>query len=263
MIHAEARVGFVGGGRIVRIMLGGWSRAHALPSRIIVSDTSTTTLDDLKRRFPSIEVAPGDNHAPARQDVVFVALHPPAMAAGLGEIKTVVASDAIVVSLAPKVTLGQMSALLGGRGQLARVIPNAPSITGAGYNPLAFAASVPAEARRPLMELLAPLGACPEVEESTLEAYAILTAMGPTYLWFQFAELLSLSRSFGLAETDARAGLQSMVNGTIRTLMDPQFASEAEVEDLIPVKPLASDEEAFRTAYRTRLTALHAKLTGS
>ncbi len=49
------------------------------------------------------------------------------------------ASDAVVVSLAPVLTLARLSEMLGGFGRLVRVLPNAPSLVGAGFNPVAFA----------------------------------------------------------------------------------------------------------------------------
>jgi pyrroline-5-carboxylate reductase len=253
-------VGFIGGGRVARIMLGGWARTGHVPERVVVSDPSAEVLADLARRYPSIETACGDNRAPSRQEIVFLALHPPAIGAVLAEIAPVVDARALIVSLAPKLTLDDIGSLLGQIPNLARVIPNAPSIVNAGYNPVAFAPKCGREARHELLALLRPLGECPEVPEAHLEAYAILTAMGPTYLWFQLGELLALSASFGLELPAARAGLAAMVGGAISTMMDPAFTELDEVVDLIPVKPLAEDEGLIRAAYRTRLTALHARL---
>ena len=43
--------------------------------------------------------------------------------------------------------------------------------------------------------------------EDKLEAYAILTAMGPTYFWFQWQELLQIGLSFGLDALEIETGL--------------------------------------------------------
>ena len=32
-------VGFIGGGRITRVFLGGWTKAHTVPATVVVSDT--------------------------------------------------------------------------------------------------------------------------------------------------------------------------------------------------------------------------------
>jgi len=257
---SDKTIGFIGGGRVVRIMLGGLARARQMPRRVVVSDVNGQALDDLKRRFPGIVTAPHDNQAPAREDVVFLALHPPALAGVLPEIQPILRATSVVVSLAPKVTCEKLAGGLGGFGNVARVIPNAPSIVNAGYNPLAFAPSLTPDAKASLVNLLGALGTCPEVPEEHLEAYAILTAMGPTYLWFQLGELQELGKSFGLDDGAVREGLTEMVIGTVRTMMEAGLRDVNDVIDLIPVRPLAEDEAAIRDVYRSRLTALHTKL---
>jgi pyrroline-5-carboxylate reductase len=51
--------GFIGGGRITRIFLSGWNRAKAMPSKVVVSDTDSRVLSNLKDTFTAIEAAPG------------------------------------------------------------------------------------------------------------------------------------------------------------------------------------------------------------
>jgi pyrroline-5-carboxylate reductase len=252
-------IGFIGGGRVARILLSGWKKANALPLNIVISDPNAETLAKLKTDFPVIATVAGDNRPGAAQSVVFLAVHPPAMMVTLAELRGSVSPDAVVVSLAPKFTLGRLAEGLGGHEKLARMIPNAPSILGSGYNPMTFAAGLPVEARQQLTTLLAPLGECPEVAESKLEAYALLTGMGPTYLWFQLETLRELGRSFGLTDADLTPALKSMVCGATRTLLESGL-TPAQVMDLIPVKPLAEDESVIKAAYQNRLPALFAKI---
>jgi pyrroline-5-carboxylate reductase len=162
--------------------------------------------------------------------------------------------DAIVVSLAPKVTIARISGLLGGFDRIARVIPNAPSVVGSGFNPVSFGPGLGEPERDALLDLLAPLGASPVVEEATLEPYAITAAMGPTYLWFQLYELRDLARSFGLSEDAAATAVEQMTLGALDTMN--ATLTPAEVMDLVPVRPLAEFEPAVLEQYRTRLGAV-------
>jgi pyrroline-5-carboxylate reductase len=177
----------------------------------------------------------------------------------LGEIGPMLDRDSIVVSLAPKLRIDQLSNGLGGFARIVRMIPNAPSIVNKGFNPVAFASAFDEDERKSLRKTFETLGDCPEVDEGTLEAYAILSAMGPTYLWFQLQELRELGESFGLTPKQASRVLSKMVKGTAKTLFDSGLPP-AEVMNLVPVKPLAEDEEAIRSAYRTKLTGLYTKL---
>jgi pyrroline-5-carboxylate reductase len=72
---------------------------------------------------------------------------------------------------------------------------------------------------------------------------------------------MDLGQSFGLREEDLRESMGKMLEGAIHTM----FASglkPGEVMDLVPVKPLAEDEEAIRDMYTNRLTAWFNKLKG-
>jgi pyrroline-5-carboxylate reductase len=251
-------VGFVGGGRIVRIFLEGWKRAAKLPAKIVVSDCNADTLAKLKARFPGVETATSSATA-AGQDIVFLAVHPPVMAEVCAGIKGHLNADAIVVSLAPKFTVAKLTGLLGGFGRIARIIPNAPSIIGQGYNPAAFGPALSPADRAEVKALLEALGDCPEVAEEKLEAYAILSGMGPTYLWFQLQALREVATGFGLSEAEITPALKRMVCGGTRTLLESGL-TPAEVMDLIPVKPLAEMEAQVAELYRTRLPAIYQKI---
>lgn len=252
-------IGFVGGGRVTRIFLAGWKRAGALPAKIVVSDCNAETLAKLKAQFPTIETAPGNNAAAASQEIVFLAVHPPVMAEVAAGIKGSLKPGALVVSLAPKFTIAKLTELLGGFTRLARVIPNAPSVVNFGFNPVAFGTALNLAEKAEITGLLAPLGECPEVVESKLESYALLTGMGPTYLWFQLQALREVAAGFGLSDAEIAPALKRMVCGATRTLLESGL-SPAEVMDLIPVKPLAEMESQITEMYQTRLPALYQKI---
>jgi pyrroline-5-carboxylate reductase len=97
------------------------------------------------------------------------------------------------------------------------------------------------------------------VAEEKLEAYALLTGMGPTYLWFQLQALREVAAGFGLSEADILPALKRMVCGATRTLLESGL-TPTEVMDLIPVKPLAEMEPQVTEMYRTRLPGLYQRI---
>ena len=250
--------GFIGAGRVARILLQGWERTSALPEAVVVFDASTDRASHLASLAPQVKA--GSLAEAAAADLVIVGLHPPVLAEVLSSVKAHLKPEAVLLSLAPKVKFSGLSALLGGFARLARQNPNAPSIIGRGYNPISFAAGLPEAERQALLTLMAPLGDCPVVKEETIEAYALISAMGPTYLWFQLQELERLAMEFGLTEAAAREAITAMVNGAAATLFASGLAAD-DVMDLVPVKPLAAEEAVFLAAYRDRLIPLFQKLT--
>ena len=258
MRHMKS-AGFIGGGRVTRILLGGYSRHGDLPDRVFVSDSDESVLQKLQDRFPTVYICGCDNAKAAGADIIFVGLHPQSIPQVLGDIKGSFNRDALIVSLAPKVTISAMSDMLGGFKRIARMIPNAPSIVNAGFNPISFSPELSADERCSLIALFEPLGECPEVPEEHLEAYAIISGMGPTYLWFQLQALREVAAGFGLTDAEIAPAMKRMVCGGTRTLLESGLAP-AEVMDLIPVKPLAEMEPQVSEMYRTRLPALYQKI---
>jgi pyrroline-5-carboxylate reductase len=252
-------IGFIGGGRVTKILLHGWNRAGRLPGNIIVTDSNANVLAGLKKDFQQIETVLNNAKVPAASSIVFIGLHPPVIAEVLQEIISIVQPTTIVISLAPKISIAQISESLGGLQNIARVIPNAPSIVHAGYNPVAFSGTMSDAERKIVLELFSALGDCPEVSEELLEAYALTTAMGPTYFWFQLYELQELAKSFGISPAALKDAIPKMLQGALKTMYESGL-TPVEVMDLIPVKPLGDEEAAIKGFYQNRLGLLYKKL---
>lgn len=255
-MKAFKTIGCIGGGRVTRFLLEGWKRAGDLPGAVHVADPNGEVLAALTRDFP--EVAAASAPAAAGCDLVVLAVHPPVMKDVLAVVQPHLGAGAAVLSLAPKFTSAAIAAALGA-GRVARMIPNAPSAIGRGFNPVAFAAAVDAETKAALAGLFAPWGEAPEVPEKDLEAYAVLSAMGPTYLWFQWQALRELGADFGLDAAAADRAILQMSRGAAECLL-ASGRDPAKVMDMIPVKPLKDDEAAIASAYRAKLTGLHGKI---
>jgi len=249
------KIAFIGGGRIVRIFLEGLKRVGRLPENITVYDKDEKALKRLEK-FP---VRTGtDNRKAAKADIIFLAVHPHIIGSVLQEIKESLSDDSIIVSLAPKVTIEQIQNQTRSR-KIVRIIPNAPSIINKGYNPITFSKNITRREKEKLLEILEPLGEFPEVDEDKLEAYAIITAMGPTYFWFQFIELEKLARSFGMDMEEAENAIEKMVKGAVDVLYHSQLKRE-EILDLIPVKPLGESEARIKSIYQDKLKVIFKQL---
>lgn len=254
-------LGFIGGGRITRIILGGLKKADKLPDEIVISDVNSDLLEGLKESFPNVQIKVNGNESVSEKDVVFIAVHPLVIKELTDEITSTLKKETIIVSLAPKVSIAKLSEGLGGHSKIVRMIPNAPSIIGEGYNPVAFSKSMNDSDKAIIIDMLSCLGDCPIVPEEDLEAYAIISAMGPTYLWFQLYELQEIGKSFGLTEAAAKEAVVRMAMGAVKTMSENGFGPDS-VLDLVPVKPMGNEEGNIKNAYRNNLEGLFKKLKG-
>ena len=250
-------LGFIGGGRITKILLQAFENKKAIFESISVFDTNPDTLQALKLKFPFIQVLLSESEA-ARKDIVFLALHPPVIMETLEKIKSDVTSQTIFISLAPKITIAKIASILLIH-QIVRLIPNATSVINHGYNPVSFASGMSEIQKSYILEMLNLLGHTFETSEEKLEGYALISAMLPTYFWFQWNELEALGTQMGLTETESRESVFETMSAALNTMYHSGM-SPAEVMDLIPVKPIGENEAQIKTIYQEKLMGLFGKI---
>jgi pyrroline-5-carboxylate reductase len=107
--------------------------------------------------------------------------------------------------------------------------------------------------------LLKLLGETKTVDEKKIEAYAVVSAMGPTYFWFQIQRLKELAMEFAMDEKEAEDTIELMLLGATRTLFHSGETSEA-VMDLVPTKPMGEYEAETAARYNEKLRAIYAKI---
>jgi len=252
-------LGFIGGGRVTKIILQAFQNNGITFDKVMVTDTNQAVLDSLKLHFPKIEVGTNYLQEVVQNEIVFIALHPPVLMETMATIKDWVSKETVLVSLAPKLTIEKMAGALGGFANIARMNPSAAAFVNKGINPIVFSHGMPIDAKNKVLELMRSLGSTPVVEESKIEAYAVITAMGHTYFFYQLQKLKELAVSFGMNEIEAQTAISEMMLGTTETLFHSGL-SYVEVVDLVPVKPMAEVEETIKGYYDQYLTGIYNKI---
>lgn len=254
----EKKIGFIGGGRVARIILKGFKNRGIKFQNVYVLEKDKNVLEKLKN-FYDDPINEENYENLSHCFIIFLAVHPPSLKECLEKLKIYLTKDQIVVSLAPKIKTEKVQELLDGHRNVLRMIPNAPSIIGNGFNPLCFSKDFESEKKDKILEILGFLGKTFEVKEEKLEAYALISGMGPTYFWFQLRHLKELGKIFGLDEEEAKEAICYMLEGSIKTLFYSKIEEE-EVMDLIPLKPLGEFEEKIKEFYSDKLKGIYEKI---
>jgi len=256
----ELTIGFIGGGRITRIILAVWKKHGVSFNRIVFFDPEMKTAKKLESDFPGLTAAESSRTVCRQVDIIIFAIHPPLFGEVLTEIKDSLNDQKLLISLAPKVNFQKIFDLIGFTISAARVIPNAPSFIGEGYNVYALSSEVGDIQNEILAGLFEPLGKWKLVDENKLEAYATITGMGPTYLWFLFQEIFAQAIKCGMSQDEAKDAVNAMIKGASDTLFTSNLEFE-EVLDLIPAYPFKPQEENIINAYHTGISGLFKKLS--
>lgn len=251
-------LGFIGGGRITGIFLQAFVNKKAIFDSISVYDNNPEVLQALKQKFPFIQTLNYASEA-AKKDIIFLALHPPVIMETLEKISAAVNQQTIFISLAPKITIEKIGSVFKNVEQIVRLIPNATSVINHGYNPVSFASGMSEIQKWYILEMLNLLGHTFETAEEKLEAYALLSAMLPTYFWFQWNELESIGTQMGLSQAECSESIYETMNAALNTMYRSGM-KPSEVMDLIPVKPIGENEDQIKGIYQEKLMGLWEKI---
>lgn len=250
-------LGFIGGGRITKIILQAFKHKSLDFKTVVVFEPDKKTSELLKKQFPEIQIA--DSLATtAVQEIVFLAVHPPVIMETLEKISTAISENTILISLAPKISLDKMASVIPSK-KLVRMIPNATSYMGKGYNPVSFYKSILPEEKVFLFDLLKALGKTFEVDEIKLEGYAIISAMLPTYFWFQWKKMEDIAMQTGFTEAESKKIIRATLSRSLKLYYKSELSPE-EVIDLIPVKPIKEYENEIENIFQTNLMGLYNKI---
>jgi len=246
---ATAGAGIMGGLLVERLIEAGGVK----PGNVIACDPDEGRLNELAARL-GIETHT-DNTAAPGADVILLAVPPPAVVPVLEEIAEELEDRPLIVSVAPSISIERMQQVAGG-AQVARVMPNTPSLVGAGMNAYCVAEDATAEAVALLREMLDVWGESIEVPENCMNAACALLAVGPTYLFPVIDTLMAETEDAGMPTEMARRAAAGLFAG-VGDLVEQTEATPEELKQMISMQPL--DDEAAATVFRE---AYHKALAG-
>ncbi|MFL6173973.1 MAG: pyrroline-5-carboxylate reductase dimerization domain-containing protein [Marmoricola sp.] len=216
--------GVLGVGSIARAIVTGLCDGVAEPPEVVLSPRGAATSAELAERFPTVEVAPGNQAVLDTADVVVVCLRS-ADAGLLGEL--VWRADHVVISAVAGLGMARLTDLVAPAARVCRSVPMPPVADRAGltsvHPPLA-------EAR----ELFDRLGTTMEVED--VSAYESLSATSATLAGF--FEYLSTQSDWleqrGIPAEDARRYVAATYAGALGSLHGGHTFTELAAEYATP-----------------------------
>ncbi len=253
--------GAIGGAVIDRLVKGTGCRP---------GDITAVECDDKKRermaRDFGVKIT-ADPAEAAGSDLIVIAVPPPVVADILAALHDRLGPGPVIVSFAAALPLDFLETLLPSGTAAVRVNPNAPSLVGAGYNPVAYGTQVSGEARALADAFLAVLGSSVQVSDAQMNLYTALTAVGPTYFLPVFDAMVAAGLNGGLSREFAIAAAVETARGTA-SMVSTRAESPEDLRLYTGLRPL--DHGVARDAVKAaiddafaRMGAVQEKITGA
>lgn len=150
--------------------------------------------------------------------VVVAAVKPAMILDLLSEIASVLAADAIVVSVAAGVTTASMEAVLPDTVAVLRAMPNTPSRVGLGVTGIA-PGSRARDADTALVEaVFGTVGDTITLPEERIDALSAISGSGPAYVFLLMERFTGAAQRLGFTEAEARLMVESTFRGASELL---------------------------------------------
>jgi pyrroline-5-carboxylate reductase len=199
-MNQQSKVAVVGAGIMGEALIAALISSGVNPELITISEKRADRSAELIAKY-SIKQAPLAINVAAA--ALLLVVKPQDMAGVLEEIKGSINPSAVVITFAAGKSISFISNGLGTGNPVVRVMPNTPTMVGAGMAAASMGAGVTDAHKKFVLGFLAATGKVIEVTEDLQDAVTATSGSGPAY-FFAFVEaMVAGAKELGLSESDA------------------------------------------------------------
>jgi pyrroline-5-carboxylate reductase len=219
-----ARIAIIGGGSMGEALLSGLLRAGRRVKDIVLVERMPHRAEYLAATYSVLVSSLTD--AVENATFVIVAVKPSDVESVIAEIAHAAAeadnggAEQVVVTIAAGVTTGYFESKLPAGTPVVRVMPNAPSLVGAGVSALAAGRFVTPEQVKEVSALFDSVGGVLTVPEAQLDAVTAVSGSGPAYFFLVVEALVDAAVAAGLSRPVATELVSQTMAGSAAMLLD-------------------------------------------
>jgi len=213
-------IGFVGGGRMAEALIRGIVGAGLQAAEKIHVAEPQSERRRFLREEHGVQAAGDAARLAAECPVIVLAVKPQVMDVVLAELRPLVNSGHLLISIAAGVTLDRLSQGLAGSGcRLIRVMPNTPALVGEGAAAISPGPGCGDEDLAAARRIFEAVGAAIVVDERYMDAVTGLSGSGPAYVFAFVEAMIDAGVKVGLARPEAETLVLQTVLGSVKLAM--------------------------------------------
>jgi pyrroline-5-carboxylate reductase len=198
-------IGFIGAGNMAYALIKGLLNNGFNANQINISDPNEELL---RNRESELKVSTYSDNASllSNSDVIFFAVKPQVLSNVCLELKGIVKSKHLFVSIVAGIRSSDINRWLGGNFSLIRTMPNTPALFQAGVTGLFANELVDNEQKSLVSSILSSVGECFWVnEEKLIDAITAISGSGPAYFFLLMESMKQAGIALGLDEEIANS----------------------------------------------------------
>ncbi len=215
-MNQQSKVAVIGAGVMGEALIVALISSGVNSNRITISEKREERAQELIAKYSINSAELASNVANA--DALLLVVKPQDMGSVLEEIKGSINPEAVVITFAAGKTISFISNGLGTSNPVVRVMPNTPTLVGAGMAAASMGAGVTAAQRDFVLGFLGATGKVIEVSEDLQDAVTATSGSGPAY-FFAFVEaMVAGAKDLGLSQEDATTLTVQTIVGAAKLL---------------------------------------------
>ena len=198
-------IGFIGAGNMAYALIKGLLNNGFDANQINISDPNEELL---RNRESELKVSTYSDNASllSNSDVIFFAVKPQVLSNVCLELKGIVKSKHLFVSIVAGIRSSDINRWLGGNFSLIRTMPNTPALFQSGVTGLFANGLVDNEQKSLVSSILSSVGECFWVnEEKLIDAITAISGSGPAYFFLLMESMKQAGMALGLDEETANS----------------------------------------------------------
>lgn len=209
----------IGAGNMASALVGGILKSGMLkPSDISITDTDDTKLEIMKEK--GINVFDCNKSAVKGADVILLAVKPNIYPNVIKEISQEDIKKAVIVTIAPGITIASVKEQLGFDAKVIRTMPNTPAMVGEGMTAMCYEEPVSAEDFAEVKKLFDTVGRNVLMSEKLVGASVSVSGSSPAYVYMMIEAMADAAVCDGIPRASAYEMAAQSVLGAAKMVLE-------------------------------------------
>lgn len=236
----------IGVGNIGKILLRRLTEKNFPTEQLAISDSDREKLLEISNNF-GVKTTPAGEPPSQKTDLFLITTPPPVVPEVVKSLAPHLVPGQLVVSFAAAISLEWLESLVPAGVGVARIMPNAPSIVGAGCNPVAYGNGLSDEHQSLIQELLDLLGMSISVPDDKMNWCVGLTGAAMRSVLPVLEGMTRAGEQAGLSTNQARSVAAQILIGTGEVVRQTDLSFD-QIKGLTPMQTV--DEEHLMAIFQ-------------
>lgn len=219
MSNYQHQYGFIGMGNMGFAILNGLL-GKTSPKQITFYERFKERMEDVSARtdiIPSQSIA----ECVKTSSYVVMAVKPQQYDAAIAELREAIAEDQIIISIAPGITIADLSGRIGKPCRIVRAMPNTPALVGMGMTGVAYDTSLfDEEEKEVIRSFFESFGLMEVVDEKLMDAVVCASGSSPAYVYMFIEALADSAVKYGMPRAMAYEMVAQTVMGSAKMVLE-------------------------------------------